>query len=85
MFQVLNIKWSNSITLDHTNVMGNESQYNDSTVITIDVANFLVHKVLIDNGSLADIIFLHVLHKMKLDLTMLQPIRTPLVEMFSEP
>lgn len=48
-------------------------------VITIDVANFLVHKELVDSGSSADIIFLHVLRKMKLDLTILQPMRMPLV------
>lgn len=79
MHQALNIEWSNAIAFDHTNVVGNGSQYNDPMVIIMDVANVLVHKVLIDNRSLANIIFLHVLHKMKLDLAVLQLVRTLLV------
>lgn len=59
--------------------MENEFQYNDPIVITIDVANFMVPKVFVDNESFLDIIFLHVLHHMKLDLTILQHVRTPLL------
>lgn len=67
----MNIKRMNAITFNHTNIVENGSQYNDPMVITIDVANFLVHKVFIDNKSSTDFIFLHVLHKMKLDLMVL--------------
>ncbi|KAL2235268.1 UNVERIFIED_CONTAM: hypothetical protein Sindi_1259000 [Sesamum indicum] len=41
--------------------------------------NFTVHKVLVDNGSFADIIFKDVLRKMGLDGAKLDPVRIPLV------
>lgn len=71
MFQVFNIKRSDSITFNHTNVVENGSQYNGHMVNTMDVANFAVDKVLVENGSSADNIFLPILHKMNLDITLL--------------
>ncbi|KAL2254676.1 UNVERIFIED_CONTAM: Retrovirus-related Pol polyprotein from transposon [Sesamum indicum] len=52
---------------------------NDPMVIRMDIANFTVHKVLIDNGSSADIIFKEVLNKMGLDNIRLEPVTIPLV------
>ncbi|KAL2251193.1 UNVERIFIED_CONTAM: hypothetical protein Sindi_2241600 [Sesamum indicum] len=53
---------------------------NDLKVIKMDIAKFLVHKVLIDNGSSVDmIIFIDVLKKMGLEDTCLNPVQTPLV------
>ncbi|KAL2241784.1 UNVERIFIED_CONTAM: Retrovirus-related Pol polyprotein from transposon opus [Sesamum indicum] len=52
---------------------------NDPMVIRMDIANFTVHKVLIDNGSSADIIFKRVLDKMGLDNVRLESANTPLV------
>ncbi|KAL2235182.1 UNVERIFIED_CONTAM: Retrovirus-related Pol polyprotein from transposon [Sesamum indicum] len=52
---------------------------NDPMVIRMDIANFTVHKVLIDNGSSADIIFKGVLDKMGLDNVRLESANTPLV------
>ncbi|KAL2232858.1 UNVERIFIED_CONTAM: Villin-5, partial [Sesamum indicum] len=52
---------------------------NDPMVIRMDIANFTVHKVLIDNGSSADIIFKEVLSKMGLDNIKMEPASTPLV------
>ncbi|KAL2249921.1 UNVERIFIED_CONTAM: Retrovirus-related Pol polyprotein from transposon opus [Sesamum indicum] len=52
---------------------------NDPMVIRMDIANFTVHKVLVDNGSSADIIFKEVLNKMGLDNIRLEPANTPLV------
>ncbi|KAL2236614.1 UNVERIFIED_CONTAM: Retrovirus-related Pol polyprotein from transposon [Sesamum indicum] len=52
---------------------------NDPMVIRMDIANFTVHKVLIDNGSSADIIFKEVLNKMGLDNIRLEPVNIPLV------
>lgn len=48
-------------------------------VIIMDAANFAIQKVLIDNRSSADIIFLLVLHKVDLDITVLQPVKILLV------
>ncbi|KAL2240957.1 UNVERIFIED_CONTAM: Retrovirus-related Pol polyprotein from transposon opus [Sesamum indicum] len=52
---------------------------NDPMVIRMDIANFTVHKVLVDNGSSADIIFKEVLNKMGLDNIRMEPASTPLV------
>ncbi|KAL2251354.1 UNVERIFIED_CONTAM: Retrovirus-related Pol polyprotein from transposon opus [Sesamum indicum] len=52
---------------------------NDPMVIRMDIANFTVHKVLIDNGSSADIIFKEVLNKMGLDNVRMEPASTTLV------
>ncbi|XP_020555094.1 uncharacterized protein LOC110013285 [Sesamum indicum] len=48
-------------------------------VIRLDIANFTVRNVLIDNGSSADIILRDVLVKMGLENAELEPVRTPLV------
>ncbi|XP_011091718.1 uncharacterized protein LOC105172079 [Sesamum indicum] len=48
---------------------------NDQMVIKMDIANFTVHKVLVDNGSSADIIFREVLKKMDLDSVRLKPVK----------
>ncbi|KAL2253428.1 UNVERIFIED_CONTAM: Retrovirus-related Pol polyprotein from transposon 17.6 [Sesamum indicum] len=52
---------------------------NDPMVIRMDIANFTVHKVLVDNGSSTDIIFKEVLNKMGLDNIRMEPTSTPLV------
>ncbi|KAL0286749.1 UNVERIFIED_CONTAM: hypothetical protein Sangu_2722100 [Sesamum angustifolium] len=48
-------------------------------VIRIDIANFTVHKVLVDNGSSTDIIFKDVLRKLGLEGARLDPVHIPLV------
>ncbi|KAL2231186.1 UNVERIFIED_CONTAM: hypothetical protein Sindi_1713000 [Sesamum indicum] len=52
---------------------------NDPMVIRMDIANYQVHKVLIDSGSSVDIIFTNVLRKMELSELKLKPVQTPLV------
>lgn len=42
-------------------------------VIRMDIANFVVHKVLVDNGCLVDVIFMDVLKKMDLEVTHINP------------
>ncbi|KAL0373262.1 UNVERIFIED_CONTAM: Retrovirus-related Pol polyprotein from transposon gypsy [Sesamum radiatum] len=48
-------------------------------VIRLDIANVLVHKVLVDNGSSADIIFWEVMKRMGLEKSEFRPVKTPLV------
>ncbi|KAL0356128.1 UNVERIFIED_CONTAM: hypothetical protein Sradi_4059700 [Sesamum radiatum] len=48
-------------------------------VVRLDIANFFVHKVLIDNGSSADIIFWEVVKRMGLESAKRSPVQTPLV------
>ncbi|KAL2226548.1 UNVERIFIED_CONTAM: hypothetical protein Sindi_2013500 [Sesamum indicum] len=57
----------------------NAMDQNDPMVIRMEVANYQVHKVLIDNGSSMDIIFTNVLRKMELGELKLKPVQTPLV------
>ncbi|KAL2226710.1 UNVERIFIED_CONTAM: Retrovirus-related Pol polyprotein from transposon [Sesamum indicum] len=53
---------------------------NDPMVIKLEIANFIVHKVLIDSGSSTDIIFKSVVDKMGLENARMEPVKTPLVE-----
>ncbi|KAL2226624.1 UNVERIFIED_CONTAM: Retrovirus-related Pol polyprotein from transposon [Sesamum indicum] len=52
---------------------------NDPMIIKLDIANFTVHKVLVDSGSSADIIFKSVIDKMGLENIRLELVKTPLV------
>ncbi|KAL0437473.1 UNVERIFIED_CONTAM: hypothetical protein Sradi_0455200, partial [Sesamum radiatum] len=52
---------------------------NDSMVIRMDKANFVVHKVLIDNGSSIDILFMDVLRKMEIGVFSLRSVGTSLI------
>ncbi|KAL0440260.1 UNVERIFIED_CONTAM: hypothetical protein Slati_2509000 [Sesamum latifolium] len=48
-------------------------------VIKMDFANFMVHKVLVDNGSFVDILFMEVLRKMEIGITSVRPVCTQLI------
>ncbi|KAL2228716.1 UNVERIFIED_CONTAM: hypothetical protein Sindi_1851300 [Sesamum indicum] len=52
---------------------------NDPMVIRMDIVNYQVHKLLMDNGSSVDIIFTNMLKKMELGELKLKPVHTPLV------
>ena len=52
--------------------------YNDAIVLKAQVANNLVKRILIDNGSAVDIIFKTTLKRMKLGKLCPTPIQTPL-------
>ncbi|KAK4386278.1 Retrovirus-related Pol polyprotein from transposon [Sesamum angolense] len=58
----------------------NEGSENNPIVIRMDIANFMVHKVLVDNGSFVDILFMDVLRKMEIGFASLRPVSTPLIE-----
>ncbi|KAL0413597.1 UNVERIFIED_CONTAM: hypothetical protein Sradi_1561400 [Sesamum radiatum] len=47
--------------------------------LRMDIANFTVHKVLVDNGSFTDIIFKDVLRKMGFDVASVDLVQNPLV------
>ncbi|KAL0455873.1 UNVERIFIED_CONTAM: hypothetical protein Slati_0926500 [Sesamum latifolium] len=53
--------------------------HNDIVVITIDIANFAIQKVMVDSGSSADIIFRNVIERMSLPLTDIKVVNTPLM------
>ncbi|KAL2248496.1 UNVERIFIED_CONTAM: hypothetical protein Sindi_2701900 [Sesamum indicum] len=76
---IASIEPDEEITFGDKDVAGGVRSQNDPMVIKLDIANFTVRKVLIDNGSSADIILWDVLVKMGLENTKLESVRTPLV------
>uniref|UniRef100_A0A2N9HJS8 RNA-directed DNA polymerase n=1 Tax=Fagus sylvatica TaxID=28930 RepID=A0A2N9HJS8_FAGSY len=53
--------------------------HDDALVVTMEIAGYSTRRVLIDNGSSADIVYLTAFQQMKIDKDQLQPIETPLV------
>jgi hypothetical protein len=52
--------------------------HNDAMVIEVNIAGWVIGKVLVDNGSSADILFLKTFEKMNLSQHMLDPLEYPL-------
>ncbi|KAL2226670.1 UNVERIFIED_CONTAM: hypothetical protein Sindi_2025700 [Sesamum indicum] len=76
---VLKVEEEEAISLDSSDRLVDGGDMNDPMVIRLDIANFTVHKVLVDSGSSADIIFESVVDKMGLENAHLKPMITPLV------
>ncbi|KAL2244179.1 UNVERIFIED_CONTAM: hypothetical protein Sindi_0535900 [Sesamum indicum] len=76
---VLNVKHQEDIVFGDKDLSLGLGAQNDPMVIKMDIANYKVHKGLIDNGSSVDIIFTSVLRKMDLGEQKLKPVRTPLI------
>uniref|UniRef100_A0A2N9G1W1 Uncharacterized protein n=1 Tax=Fagus sylvatica TaxID=28930 RepID=A0A2N9G1W1_FAGSY len=53
--------------------------HDDALVVTLEIAGYSTRRVLIDNGSSADIIYLTAFQQMRVDKDQLRPIETPLV------
>ncbi|XP_011075625.1 uncharacterized protein LOC105160057 [Sesamum indicum] len=77
--QIMNISPELDITFGAQDLKEKIGDDNDPLVIKMDIANFTVHKVLVDNGSSTDIILREVLIKMGLGDAELGPVRSPLV------
>jgi hypothetical protein len=54
------------------------TNHNDAMVIEVNIAWWVIEKILVDNGSLADILFLKTFKKMNLSQHMLNPPEYPL-------
>ena len=67
-----------SITLSNSDLEGCQHPHDDPLVIRAVVANKTVHRVLVDNGSSADIIFASTFDKMDIGRTKLEPVSTHL-------
>ena len=68
----------NTITFFDSDLEGCQHPYDDPLVVRSIVANTTVHQVLIDNGSLADIIFASAFDKMGIEREKLEPVNTHL-------
>jgi hypothetical protein len=76
---VVQTKWSHvSLTFDARDVDLRNTPHIDAMVINCSVAEWDLHKVLVDNGSQADIIFLHAFDRMDISHSLLKPSDNPL-------
>jgi hypothetical protein len=72
-------KWSHvPLTFDTKDVDLRSAPHLDAMVINCSVAGWDLHKVLVDNGSQADIIFLHAFDRMGISHNLLKPSDNPL-------
>ena len=67
-----------AITFSDSDLEGCQHPHEDPLVIRVVVANKMVHRVLVDNGSSADIIFASAFDKMGIRKEKLEPISTHL-------
>uniref|UniRef100_A0A2N9FSH1 Uncharacterized protein n=1 Tax=Fagus sylvatica TaxID=28930 RepID=A0A2N9FSH1_FAGSY len=58
---------------------GTHQPHDDALVITINIAGFTTRRVMVDNGSSADILYLPAYQQMRLDKDKLRPMDAPLV------
>jgi hypothetical protein len=76
---VVQTKWSHvPLTFDARDVDLCSAPHIDAMVINCSVAGWDLHKVLVDNGSQADIIFLHAFDRMGISHSLLKPSDNPL-------
>jgi hypothetical protein len=76
---IVQTKWSHiSLTFDARDVDLCSAPHIDAMVINCRVAGWDLHKVLVDNGSQADIIFLHAFNCMGISHSLLKPAYNPL-------
>jgi len=54
--------------------------HDDALVISIQVGDYNTHRVLVDNGSSADILYDSAFQQMRIDREQLVPTNTPLIE-----
>ena len=67
-----------SNTFSYSNLEGCQHPHDDPLVVRAVVANKIVHRVLVDNGSSADIIFTSAFNKMSIGRERLEPVNTHL-------
>ncbi|GFZ17391.1 hypothetical protein Acr_26g0006610 [Actinidia rufa] len=67
------------ITFNNDDLKGLHLPHDDALVVSAVIANFNVQRILIDNGSSADILFISAFEKMKIGLDKLHPFHTPLI------
>ena len=67
------------ITFSEDDARGIHQPHDDALVVTMTIAGFITRRVLIDNRSSTDIIYLPTYQQMKIDKERLRPIDIPLV------
>ena len=67
------------MSFNEADVRGVKQPHNDPLVITLTIEGFNTKRILVDNGSSADIIYLPAFQQLKLDPRRLRPFDSPLV------
>uniref|UniRef100_A0A2N9I3E2 Integrase catalytic domain-containing protein n=1 Tax=Fagus sylvatica TaxID=28930 RepID=A0A2N9I3E2_FAGSY len=67
------------ISFSEEDARGTHQPHDDALVITINIAGFTTRRVMVDNGSSADILYLPAYQQMQLDKDKLRPMDAPLV------
>ena len=67
-----------AITFSYSDLEGYQHPHDDPLVIRAVVANKTIHRVLVDNGSSADIVFASAFDKMGIEREKLEPVSTHL-------
>ena len=76
-----NVKMDDQIiTFSENNARGIHQPHDDALVVTMTIAGFIIRRVLIENGSLANVIYLPAYQQMRIDKERLRPIDIPLVD-----
>jgi hypothetical protein len=72
-------KWVVPITCTEQDFKLKSTNHNDAMVIKVNITGWVIGKILVDNGSSADILFMKTFKKMSLSPHMLQPPEYPLL------
>ena len=67
------------ISFSEEDARGTHQSHDDALVVTINIAGFTTRRVMVDNRSLADILYLPAYQQMKLNKDKLRPMDAPLV------
>ena len=67
------------MSFNEADARGVKQPHNDLLVIVLNIEGFNTKRILVDNGSSADIIYLPAFQQLKLDLKRLRPFESPLV------
>ena len=67
------------MSFNEDDARGMKQPHNDPLVIMLTIKGFNTKKILVDNGSLVDIIYLPAFQQLKLDPGKLRPFDSPLV------
>ncbi|KAJ1253621.1 hypothetical protein BS78_K014600 [Paspalum vaginatum] len=73
------MKWSHvPITFDQSDLQLRDYPHNDAMVINCNIGGYVIHDVLVDNGSSADILMAKAFRQMNLGGLVLEPTTNPL-------
>ena len=67
------------ITFTEVDTQGVQFPHNDAVIVSLNIANYDVRRILVDNGSSADILFYDAFSRMSILDGPLRPISSPLV------